>query len=412
MRVNYLILALAISINLCAQEINLQYFINQALRNNPQLSDYRNQIGINKIDSLQIHAKNGFQVSAVSNNYYAPVIDGWGYDEIVTDIANITAQLSVNKEITGRSNLMNQYRLLQAENQSLVNSYILAEKEIIKDITIQYINAYGSYREYLYNREVLNLLQQQDVLIRRLTEQNTFSQAEYLTFLIALGQQKSKTIEAAGQYRNDLSSLNYLCGILDTTSVILPEPLIDRLASSEAKNSEYYKAFINDSLKLSIRDRQVDFSYRPKVSLFGDAGYYSSWMFQPWKNFGASAGISFTMPIYDGRQRKMEHDKIYLQEQTRLNYKNYFVNQFSQQLFQLSAQISNNEKVSTVLSNQVDYSKALIDADHKLLETGDIRITEYILAINNYLEIRQALIKNSIERNLLITQFNYWSGSK
>jgi outer membrane protein TolC len=169
---------------------------------------------------------------------------------------------------------------------------------------------------------------------------------------------------------------------------------------------------MNDSLKLTIEDKQVDFSYRPKLSLFGDAGYYSSWMFQPWKNFGASAGISFTMPIYDGRQRKMEHDKIYLREKTRLNYRDYFINQYNQQLFQLSAQISNNEKIYAVLSQQVAYSKALIDADHKLLETGDIRITDYILAINNYLEIRQALIKNSIERNLLITQFNYWSRSK
>jgi outer membrane protein TolC len=412
MRVKHLILALAISINLCGQEKDLQYFIDQALRNNPQLSDYRNQVGINKIDSLQIHAKNGFQVSAVSNNYYAPVVDGWGYDEIVTDIANITAQVSVTKEITGRSNLMNQYLLMQVENQSLLNSYVLAEKQIVKEITTQYINAYGSYREYIYNNEVLNLLQQQDFLVKRLTEQNTFSQSEYLSFLIALEQQKSKTIESSGQYKNDLSTLNFLCGIQDTTSIIVTEPSIDRLVSSDVKNSDFYKAYMNDSLKLTIEDKQVDFSYRPKLSLFGDAGYYSSWMFQPWKNFGASAGISFTMPIYDGRQRKMEHDKIYLREKTRLNYRDYFINQYNQQLFQLSAQISNNEKIYAVLSQQVAYSKALIDADHKLLETGDIRITDYILAINNYLEIRQALIKNSIERNLLITQFNYWSRSK
>jgi outer membrane protein TolC len=412
MRVFCLILSLIVSLSIYSQEKNLQYYIDQSLRNNPQLNEYRNQIGIKKLDSLRIRAENGFQVSAVSNDYYAPVINDWGYDEVKTDLANVSAQLSVTRQITGTSNLNNQFRLLDIENRQLVNSIRVSEQDLIKNVTQQYISAYGSWQTYLYHSEIAGLLHQEEIIIKRLTEQSTYSQNEYLSFLITLRQQESNKMEAYGQFRSDLSSLIYLCGIHDTALTMIPEPILKNETPPEAVNSVFYQSFINDSLKLSVEDRQIDFSYRPKLSLFGDAGYYSSLMFEPWKNFGASAGISFSMPVYDGKQRKMQHNKIYIEEQTRQQYRSYFVNQYNQQLFQLNEQIRNNLKLADLLEQQVVYSKALMDADHELLEKSGIRITDYILAINNYLEIRQAVVKNKIERYLLINQLNYWSRTK
>ena len=55
---------------------------------------------------------------------------------------------------------------------------------------------------------------------------------------------------------------------------------------------------------LKASDAQIDLSYKPKVSLYADAGYVSSLQYLPYKNFGASAGVNLTVPIYDGRQKK------------------------------------------------------------------------------------------------------------
>ena len=58
-----------------------------------------------------------------------------------------------------------------------------------------------------------------------------------------------------------------------------------------------------DSLRLINQKSLIDIGYRPKVSLFADAGYQSTLTIAPYKNFGTNIGISLTIPIYDGHQK-------------------------------------------------------------------------------------------------------------
>ena len=116
--------------NLRAQQVDLQYFIDKALSNSPLLKDIMNRQRAIEIDSMRIRAGFGPQVNAVSNNYYAPVIKGWGYDEVVTDKANISAQVSVAQELIGRLNRENQYRALTVQNHSLQNEQKITEQEL------------------------------------------------------------------------------------------------------------------------------------------------------------------------------------------------------------------------------------------------------------------------------------------
>ena len=62
-----------------AQEKNLGYFVRLALQNSPLLKDYQNRLQSNRIDSLRLRAGLGAQVNAVSNDSYAPVINGVGH---------------------------------------------------------------------------------------------------------------------------------------------------------------------------------------------------------------------------------------------------------------------------------------------------------------------------------------------
>ena len=94
----------------------------------------------------------------------------------------------------------------------------------------------------------------------------------------------------------------------------------------------------------------IDFSYKPKIGVFADGGYNSDFMGQAYKNFGVSAGFNFTMPIYDGGQRKMQYRKLSLEEETRQNYKAFFDVQYRQQIAQLNQQISENDN----LLNEID----------------------------------------------------------
>ena len=162
-------------------------------------------------------------------------------------------------------------------------------------------------------------------------------------------------------------------------------------------------------MKLLNNKTLVDFSYKPKLNVFADAGFNSTLSFEPYKNFGTSFGFSVTVPIYDGHQRKIQYSKIDIQERTRTNYRSFFVSQYHQQIAQLTQQLRATEELIGQINDQIRYSESLITANQKLLETGDAKIAEYIIALNNYLNSRNLLTQNNITRMQIINQLNYWN---
>jgi outer membrane protein TolC len=408
----FILLALIITIETGAQQTTLSYFIDKAMTNSPLLKDYGNQVLSNKIDSMRIRSGLGPQLNAVSNNYYAPVINGWGFDEIVTDNANISALLSVSKDIVSRKNRENQFLAVQNNTNSLLNERKITEQDLIKNVTEQYINTYGSWQQYDFNSDMLELLIKEEQILKRLTENDVYRQTDYLTFLVTLQEHEYQVAQTRSMYRINLISLYVLCGIEDTASVSLSDPGISVVMPPDIQNSVFYQMFINDSIRLAIEDKQVDFDYKPRISIFSDAGYFSSMYYQPWKNFGASAGINLSIPVYDGNQRKMQHDKITLAEQTRENYRIFYVKGYHLKISQLFDQLKVNRQLEELLNKRVDYTRTLIDANHKLLQTGDLQVADYIIAINNYLSVKNEIVQNTIERYQLINQINYWNRTK
>ena len=132
-------------------------------------------------------------------------------------------------------------------------------------------------------------------------------------------------------------------------------------------------------------------------------------MGQAYKNFGASIGFALTVPIYDGGQRKMQYKKLSLQEETRENYKAFFSTQYRQQIAQLNQQITENENLLTQINEQIKYNRSLINVDMDLLKTGDLKIADMILAINNYLTVKNLLNQTTVSKLQLINQLNYWN---
>jgi hypothetical protein len=58
---------------------------------------------------------------------------------------------------------------------------------------------------------------------------------------------------------------------------------------------------------------------------------------------------------------------------------------------------------------QIKYAETLIEANQKLLETGDAHMSDYILAIGNYMNAKNIITLNSINQLLIINQINYWN---
>src|ERR1700759_4049041 len=113
-----------------AQQKNLDYFLEQAIQNSPLIKETNNNILLNRIDSLRILATYKPQINGISNNYYAPVISGYGYDEIITNIRNFSEQVSATKTFVSKRNLQIQFNGIQLLNDSLSIAGKMTEQDL------------------------------------------------------------------------------------------------------------------------------------------------------------------------------------------------------------------------------------------------------------------------------------------
>jgi len=392
-----------------AQTNTLNHYLDIGKNNSPLLKDLKNQVLLSQLDSLKLRAGLKAQVSGNGGALFAPVISGYGYAGSITNFQTLDALISVNKTLIGKQNLSSQLTAIGLQRDSILNISKISELDLKKAITSQYIAAYGSLQQLKFNREVVILLTNEDDLLKKLTRSNVYRQSDYLTFLVTLKQQELLLSQAMGQYKNDYTTLNYIAGIADTSMIELAEPALEKTQIPEVSNSIFFKKYLLDSLRLRNNRKLVDFSYRPKANIFADGGYNTDINSQLYKNFGASFGFNLTVPIYDGGQRKLQYKRLSLEEETRENYKTFFNIQYRQQIAQLTQQISESNNLLNQIEDQVKYSETLIKVDTQLLETGDLRIADLVLAINNYLTIRNLKTTTTINKLQLINQLNYWN---
>ncbi|WP_183557275.1 TolC family protein [Mucilaginibacter sp. SP1R1] len=392
-----------------AQTYTLDHYLELAKNNSPLLKDLKNQIASSQLDSLRIRAGYKPQVNATSTGLYAPVKNGYGYAAAITNEHTLNALLGINQSLDSKKNIAAQVDAITLLSQSVGNTAKISEQDLKKAVTAQYITAYGSLQQLKFNQEIVTLLNHEEDLLKKLTRTNVYRQSDYLTFLVTLKQQQLQLLQSRMQYKNDYATLNYLAGVADTSYMELQEPGIQKTYTPDVNNSIFFNQYKLDSLKLANSKTLVNFAYKPKINLLADGGYNSDFASQPYKNFGVSVGFSFTLPIYDGGQRKIQYHKLSLEEDTRKNYKAFFDTQYRQQIAQLNQQITGNESLLAQIDEQMKFSESLIKVDTQLLQTGDLRIADLVLAINNYLSIKNLKTQTNITNLQLINQLNYWN---
>ena len=391
------------------QTRTLNDFIQFARENNSTLKSLQGQILSNQVDSQILKATTRTQVNFVSNEMYAPVIDGWGYDEIITNIAQVSAMAQATKTFLSKGNLATQYKKIALQNQALRDTLLLSQKDLIRAITEQYISTYGDQLTMEYTKELYDLLKRESEILKKLAQSNVIKQTEFLVFDITMQQQELTYLQAQIQYNADYLTLNYLAGIVDTTIIRIEEPKLEDTVVHDFYNSVFYKRYITDSLRIRNERRLIDYSYRPTFTAFTDAGFNSSLQNTPYKNIGFSFGVNIKMPLYDGRQRNLKYQKLDIEERIRLTNKSFFISQYNQQVAQLNIQLHATDELFEKIRQQVTYTRTLIQAYGKLLETSDVKITEVVIAITNYLNALNSYRQNLVSRFKILNQINYWN---
>ena len=86
-----------------------------------------------------------------------------------------------------------------------------------------------------------------------------------------------------------------------------------------------------------------------------------------------------------------------------------FKNVSTDQKKEIGQKLNQLKEVEHQLQSQLQIADALIEANKKLLLTGDAQITEYSIAVGNLITIKNAISQNSSNKLQIINEINYWS---
>jgi len=391
-----------------SQGRTLEDYIRQGLSNSPLIKDYDNQIRMNSADSLLARAGYLPQVNVNGYMMYAPVINGYGYSEPITNGQNLSGTINVTQNIFNKKTREAEYNQYGIENRSLSNTRKISANELEKEITGQYLTTCTAFLEASYEKEVLATMKEEGKLLSNLVEKGAYKQNEYLSFRVEIASMERGVNDLDLQLRRELATLNILCGISDTSTHTLSLPDLKEKGHLQIENSPLFHHFVIDSLRIVNEKVRIDRKYKPSFNWFSDAGLVNNEPKYIYQNFGISLGMSMTLPVYDGNRRKLSYSKLKSSEDTRKNYEDFFLLQYSLQLGQLENELEQTRHLARDNEEQVRLATELVSQDKILLNVGSVSVTDYVLAMKNLMEARQNQTRYKVRELQIINEVNFW----
>jgi hypothetical protein len=259
----------------------------------------------------------------------------------------------------------------------------------------------------LFNKGFLDLFRKEEDILKQFVKNGVGKQTDYLSLLVEAQSQEILINQLKSLYKKDLSLLNQLCGLNDSTWYELTEPHILISGTSDITRTPYYIQYKIDSLRIENEKTAIDIRYRAKINWFADAGFLTSNPWNFYQHFGYSAGISLNVPVYDGKQRGIEKKKLEFDENSRKVYANNYRNKYYQQIQQLGEELKYLNEMSAGLALQLKTSDQLVNALKEQLEAGIIHMTEYINALKNFRTISRNLHMVNVQKYQVINEMNF-----
>jgi outer membrane protein TolC len=406
-RLFLLLLLLSVSLTGYSQTRTLDYYLDEGIRNSPLLKDIDNQLSSSSVDSLIIEAQRKPVAEGLSQLLYSPYNSKIGYDEVITDGGNYQAVAAVSQEIFNRRKIENRYQALDYQKETASLSKKLSVAELRRSITNLYLESYSVYSELVFNRSFLDLMKEENQIIRNFVANGVCTQTDYLSMLVETEGQQVIVTQLKNQYKKEIMLLNEVCGIVDTSNVILNKPDIELAEVNNPSDFLFLKQYIIDSLQIMNDKAAIGLNYKPTVRWFADAGILTSNPWNFYRHFGASAGISLSIPVYDGHQKKLEEQKLAIKENTRSFYNLSSRKQYDQNYLRLREELNGISETRARLEKQLELSDQLVKSLKAQLESGIIKMTDYLNAIKNYRNTNRNLNIIKIEMLSIINEMNY-----
>lgn len=404
---------------------DLNYYITQAKTNSPLLLDNKNQSEVNKIEVERIKAfytkpqvtfnaavavspiinrDNGttrFQVSPTDPVNYS------GYDIAASNGGVYQAMINVNQPLFNKSKFEIASQQAGVAYQINQNTIKLSQHDIEKIVTDQYILCLQGLKQTNYIEQLNKIITEQKLLISKLVENGLLKQSDLLLVSIEQQTQTNALVTFKSTYRRDLMDLNILCGINDTTIHVLND--INLTLNPTVVQSGFTEKFRLDSLNLIASRQLFDLKYKSQLNVFANGGLNGVNVPTLPNRFGASAGLNFSVYIFDGNQKKLNKKKTDLLIQSNQFYKSNFITLNTVRKNKLLSEISSLNERILISDNQLKDYKQLLEYYKKEVLTGQQSATTYIITIKNLAALQRDYVLMQTSRQLLINTYNYWN---
>ncbi|MBI1226614.1 MAG: hypothetical protein GC192_15380 [Bacteroidetes bacterium] len=391
------------------QAQNLQAYLTAAQAVNPIVVENENLTAIAVLEVDKAKAANNLpEITTTANFLYAPVVEGVSYDEAITNGQLYSGQLNVNMPLLTRPNVEAQVVNSLINQQLYRQNTLLSQHDLARQVTEQYILTWQNLERTATTQRLLDLLSEQEKLVRTFAENAILSQSDVLFFTIEKSNQQIALQDYQIAYRQNLSTLNLLSGKVDTSQIELQQPEIT-LNADTIGLSNFLKTYQLDSLLAQSEQQLSELKYRPQLSAFANYGVNAIRLNDIYKKFGFSVGVNFSMTLFDGNQRDLTRQQTQLRQMTSRSQREYQTRQVQQQRLMALQQIRLLDDKIAALQRQVSDYDTLLKFYRERIAQGELSVNDYMNTIKSFATAQADFISLKTSRLLLVNDYNYWN---
>jgi outer membrane protein TolC len=404
-----IILSLFSNIPVISQTTNLNYYIERATKINQTISENQKLLTTYNTRKELINSSLGKpKIFSTVNYLFAPTFGEYGYDSSITNGGLYSALVNLELPLfTGATSRAKMEEIINDRN-SYKNNIIVAQHEINKDVTEQYIKAYQDYEQISTADETLRILDLQREVINAMINRGIGRLSDLKLLDVEYQTQIINKSQLENTFEKDLMDLNLMSGIPDTSIVMLEKPDI-KLSVDKNYKSYFLQSYLLDSLRLVTEKNINESNYNPQISFFVNGGLNAVSYSEIWKKVGLSTGINMTFSIYDGNQKDMNNYLIDIRGQNIFSQKKYFLNQNEIRKKNILKELSKLQELLTQQEKQLDNYQSLLGIYREQFLSGEVSLMDYINVLKNYVTFKNDLIVNRNQQLSIINEYKYWN---
>lgn len=403
---------------------SLDYYISKALENSPLLMDEHNQTSI--LDNEKLYLRNVYthaQTLLTGNYLFVPIVETdhgktsfkwnaqsasnyYGYDLGVSN-GNLQYGVTWTKPLLGKSVYQAAESQINVQRDMLKNNIRLNRHDIERNVIDQYVLCMLDRDQIDFADTISRILATQADLITRLAYVGQAKQSDLQMIIIEQKANNETKASCMQSYRNHLMELNALCCIRDTTTADIEKTKITK--SVEIGVSQFLTKYNLDSINAITSQKIYETKYKPQLNMFTNFGLQTTNYSSMYKNFGLSAGVTFSMLISDGKLKRIKQRETDAALSSISIYKNNLVTQNEIHRIQCLEAVDDYDTRIHILETQITEYGRLLDICQKEIRVGQMSVFDYITTLKNMISVRQQKLTVEANRQLAVNAYNYYN---